>query len=979
MAASTMQKHISRLHVFRERSVVFAIALLCILAIVSSLDGLLTLLSINPPPQPVEAQPLAWLLFLLQCLPLLLVVCLLQTLLVKALYGAISAWFKAVERKRYVFGGLISSAWLLIYLFIMSLSVFFSYQFYYERMSADVFAKDTYQQAVDDILSNTQQFGRQFDDAAKELDRLAQISSTLKAEENAHGGTCGGLAWRGCGSVCSLRETEATEFAHHSKRLNQLDQDLQAKIAEILLAGKNFQVKNFANDAAQLKKLVGDANYLLASSSDMLVLKRALAERKNRASLSAIRQLPTGGSKTLSGIDCSSEKPPQIKPGIEQAEASLSRITPITVPPLFNANDRQAVLGRAFEVFKSFFVSSETGKTSKPTHISNLDRMPIVIGVAVDLLIFFLGFIDELSTFGLFKKTDLSYISNDYEGKFFTAKEVRLIKLAMQHRGISPQDFFTAFNPFNWAMNAHDRQFIIPSNFHILASSQRKVLACFEELFKNQPRFGIVLLHSDVSAPELPIDAIHKKQLITALEGVDSQWQPDDLLFNVYHASTAAWNELQLIWQYSGSTEWVDLTQEESSKKIEDLTSDRNALSAALQAAREDVSQAKAITDNFAAYRQNLQTIETDSEDFQLRWREAKPQIDKMMGEINLLGTMTANIEKLERQLLQAKNAQQQSEIEVQQLLDKQLALQTTSKNLERTFEKVDYFNTRAEQSLHKAQALEKTLNETQSLLMAEQGKRQDLETQLEETQQTIDLYQQRRQDDLRKISDSQADLFAELNALRQGTLDLSSQYSDLAFEVRGKLADMDSAKTGLTEMVQQFERSQKDFIDKEKRELAELKAKNDRISREYERWNSEYNRIKASIELDKTYREELDTAQQKIGELLETLDRNQRSIESAAATVQRNQDTLARSNKNLNSTQILNKDYQQKLELLNAEVREKEADFARREQELSDLFAKFAEQAEKRAHDNEFLKHTLVTIHEMLGESAKSNAHDAV
>ncbi len=674
------------------------VVIFCCLAIISSFDGLMTLIGWI---RPKEFGVSLWLWYCIKSVPILLIVILLQVVLVKALYECIDNIMEIFTPAKnfmviLITNTLASMSWLVIYVFIMGLSVFFSYQFYYRFISAENFAKTTYVEAVNDIYGKAENFSRKFATAKEELGNLKTTSMHLKGVEDQVGGTCGNKAVTGCGVFCWLRATEANEFGMYADQIAELNDKSQNIVKNIQFELDKFNPDTFSKQQLNINKLVGDANDLITESDIVNRIKQGLAARENRHALMARNTR----DEVISDIDCSHENPEKIRPGIELALASLNQLQAVAAPALFDPHDEQLVQHRAWYVFKSMFITGEDAD------ISTLDRSPIFFGVSIDVLIFLLGLSGEItkhrknilrlhpddgkSLFAVSKAKIKQLLINQFA--FVGSDEIFLLKLLMEQRGVNAGEFFESLNSFSWQYNKRYRIFIVPLIKHNLTDPAKKNLALFEELMLTNPKLKIGMRDVSIQCDLLSMPDNHQDFVKGCLYNQElSTADFNNYQFTSYVMPTKVWHKFARVWNFALLPD--DLSWKTVTTEISKITAEQNKVLELVCDLQTDVQKAKDVCDKLYTYRQYWLDKEEDFNDtwlehtkilygFQPEWKEMVHRVSELESERSVINTMSTEIQQLNTDLSQVAELRNQLESKFADLLSKQEQFNLDQKNI---------------------------------------------------------------------------------------------------------------------------------------------------------------------------------------------------------------------------------------------------------------------------------------------------------
>ncbi len=314
------------------------------------------------------------------------VVTLVQGLLVWCLLIALSEKYPMVFRWMTIVG----------YLLFMSISVFFSYAFYYDNLRADSFAVSVYKKEVEVIKANADTYQKKFEEIGFQVDKLAKISSDKATKEDKVGGTCDGKPAKGKGKFNFLRNSEQTHFKKIAKEVGALVTRVEAQIAAFEKKLKDIDESALGNSEAvqnqeiALNKLLKEINKMPDSIEMQEILQRLDSHSgENRKRLVVNNPFNDYAEEEVSCPDA------EINEAVKIIQAKVEKLEPIDeTVELFDPNDKKEVISRALLVFADFFgidLEDSGDKSEKTPEITGADYYPLIGGIFVDLMIFFVG------------------------------------------------------------------------------------------------------------------------------------------------------------------------------------------------------------------------------------------------------------------------------------------------------------------------------------------------------------------------------------------------------------------------------------------------------------------------------------------------------------------------------------------------------------------------------------------------------------
>ena len=320
------------------------------------------------------------------------VVTLVQGLLVWCLIIALSEKYPMVFRLITIVG----------YLLFMSISVFFSYAFYYDNLRADSFAVSVYKEEVEVIMANADTYQTKLEEIRYKVNDLAKLSQKKANRENKIGGTCDGLAATAQGKFNYLRNTEQTYFASVADDVDTLVTSVETKIEAFEKKLKDVDEAALGDSEAvqnqeiALNKLLKDINKMPESIEMQEILEKLDSHSgENRRELKSKDPFQNYDEVTVSCKDG------EITQSVNIIQSKVKKLEPIEVVELFDPNDKKEVIARALLVFADLFgidIDKDTQTNDEETkEITGADYYPLVGGVLVDLMIFFVILIGRFS------------------------------------------------------------------------------------------------------------------------------------------------------------------------------------------------------------------------------------------------------------------------------------------------------------------------------------------------------------------------------------------------------------------------------------------------------------------------------------------------------------------------------------------------------------------------------------------------------
>jgi hypothetical protein len=275
-----------------------------------------------------------------------------------------------------------------VYITFLSLSVGFSYAFWFERIGADTYSKDIYREEVYKSLQRLDEFRNAYTNFSNITSNLASYSQQKAREERQVGGTCGGAAKVGAGPRMRLRNEDAIYFAAQKRYfdqqtreieqlINKLNYDLQFNMTKVK---GNFTSEQIEKMQLQLNQANLKANILRQSS-----IRTAFISWLDQRIETGKSGMPDGNGKLFTCPD-------------RTIETMRNELLKVEFPPLsenvklFNPNDSKQSVFLAFKRIGEF-ISSIFEKLWNSANDINIklklaEIIPLVGGILIDFMIF---------------------------------------------------------------------------------------------------------------------------------------------------------------------------------------------------------------------------------------------------------------------------------------------------------------------------------------------------------------------------------------------------------------------------------------------------------------------------------------------------------------------------------------------------------------------------------------------------------------
>ncbi len=412
---------------------------------------------------------------------------------------------------------------LMLYLIAMGLSVFLSYSYWYQAIQADNYAYDNFNTQLDDSLSDVGVYQDTFSSIKKIATELAEYSQETALLEKNRGGTCGDNSSPGAGPRLALRNSEEDLFTLMNSDISLLNDEVAHKI------NKLDSIRYGYSPDANIQELQQAMNVVIAEvnrykqNPDLIKAKQQLKihSGENRESLSIILN---GNHRTVSCPDTTIT---------QKSQRLLARINSLPVLKnirLFNSQDHREVMGRALTVFlvipaklKSliFSNSNEGSEEEKGAEaIKSSDFTPLILGVMIDLIIFFVGYSN-----GKYSQ-QRNYLSGKYHGQHFSVTDAIKINHVFNIDALREN--------LQWYHHQLGRKhlIIIPSDAYRQSEdvNKRNLVSLMESLLANH--------RISLQALRVPFDTLPKnmRRRFSNL--------PNDTLFEFYYTTEEQWFDL---------------------------------------------------------------------------------------------------------------------------------------------------------------------------------------------------------------------------------------------------------------------------------------------------------------------------------------------------------------------------------------------------------------------------------------------------
>jgi hypothetical protein len=310
----------------------------------------------------------------------------------------------------------------ILYLIAMGFSFFLRYSYWYQAIQAANYADNKFNVQLDESLSDVGVYQDTFTSIKKIATELAEYSQETALLEKNRGRTCGDNSSPGAGPRLSLRNSEENLFTLMNSNITLLNDEVMHKI------NKLDSIRYGYSPDANIQELQKAMNVVIAEvnrykqNPDLIKAKKQLKEHsgENRETLSTLHN---GGGRTVSCPDAIIT---------QKSQLLLERISGLPVLKnirLFNSQDQREVMTRALKVFlvipetvKNLIFSApnitlDDEKKKDAEAVESSDFTPLILGVLIDLIIFFVGYSN-----GKYSQ-QRNYLSGKYHGQHFSVND----------------------------------------------------------------------------------------------------------------------------------------------------------------------------------------------------------------------------------------------------------------------------------------------------------------------------------------------------------------------------------------------------------------------------------------------------------------------------------------------------------------------------------------------------------------------------
>jgi hypothetical protein len=326
--------------------------------------------------------------------------------------------------------------WVVLYVIAMSVSVFFSYSFYYKLMQADNYAQMNFDAQLSNVLLKANIYQESFVDVHSSSKHLTVYSKETALLERRHGGTCGDNSSAGKGPRRDLREEEAMLFAQMGTDITLLSLKINQDVASLKRIKQSYSPEN--NTVAEVQQRMNEMIFRINRYRQGGVVNQAITDLRQHTGKARGKLWVQAREYTISCPDS------KISRATKALLSSLKDLPVLEEIALFDSHDDKEVMERAMQVFLSIptvlrkallpfaYAGDEINSNKEGDNIQMKDELaissgdyaPFLLGGLVDLIIFLVGFTNGAQS------KQRGYLRPDYYGEIFSVKDIVKIEKA---------------------------------------------------------------------------------------------------------------------------------------------------------------------------------------------------------------------------------------------------------------------------------------------------------------------------------------------------------------------------------------------------------------------------------------------------------------------------------------------------------------------------------------------------------------------
>ena len=280
-----------------------------------------------------------------------------------------------------------SIALLIIYLITMTLSVTFSFSYWYEEFSAEDYANRSAMLQLNQVKDSLVSAKDSFASMEYSLTKLSNYSQTASNRERMYGRTCDATVGAGEGPFTWLRADDAKYTKNYSEDIKRLRVELESEIGKVSTYLETFDPKG---DVVTFNRLVnnkiGTINIKFFNNQILNTLEGVLNQRRgnNRKHITVLSR-KTGNSSVESCLDR------DFTIGANRVIRRIHSLHPIEKLHFFDMSDTKKLFGRTVGVLKALvdpsYTIKKTEEMSNPDDITFDDIGAVTAGFVIDFLI----------------------------------------------------------------------------------------------------------------------------------------------------------------------------------------------------------------------------------------------------------------------------------------------------------------------------------------------------------------------------------------------------------------------------------------------------------------------------------------------------------------------------------------------------------------------------------------------------------------
>lgn len=456
----------------------------------------------------------------------------LTALIVLLLQGALV--FFLLTMMRFRGGTRIVSAFM--YVVLMNVSVYFSYNAYYDVFQSENYERKTVKSSVDSLRNQSQSVVDSVQEMGVRLVELSEYSSRTAIVEKESGRTCDPEVPSGEGPRRYLRDQEAIEFKELNEDFNRLASDVTDYQVELSGILDDYNLEGESTDIAgielEINRIANRLNAIISTDFEegsTVSRLRTILQRLEKSKSSARSSMESYDTRSNQYVNVSC---PDTRIGLAVDNILTSSFPKIASFSLFDSSDDREVMDRSRRVYLSMFgITEESAEQSKDFDLS--DYFPLVAGFAVDIFLLLTPIFSNLYK----RNPPITRDDAEKAAKFLTGKA----KLDTPYVFMSSIMFKSRSGSY----------LVVPSLGSYVDEKEKKIsygrdLASLIEIWAARNYVSIYVRH--VKGKKLPLSYFS----IYDYEGAAND------RFDVYKINASVWNEYLLSMYEEGNDEIKD-------------------------------------------------------------------------------------------------------------------------------------------------------------------------------------------------------------------------------------------------------------------------------------------------------------------------------------------------------------------------------------------------------------------------------------